>query len=205
MREKENATTIIFLRHGETDYPHSRYYCDRLEDPPLNDKGRNQAERIVARLKEFPINVIYVSPSRRTQDTIAPALKALGLSATTTEDLRERDFGVWEGLTSEEIDTKFPEGRKTLFSNPMTFAPEGGETLIAFGKRIDGFINHTLKQHQGEMILLGTHVGPIRTAITTAIGMPSTHYRRLVVANGSISVVEYTPSWPNLLTFSLVP
>ncbi|HET6370281.1 MAG TPA: histidine phosphatase family protein [Nitrospiria bacterium] len=205
MREKEQATSIVYLRHGLTDYPDNRYYCDRKEDPALNSKGLDQAERIVARLRDLPIIAAYVSPSRRAQETAAPTLKVFGLTPTIVKELRERDFGVWEGLTNEEIDQQFPDGRRMLVTNPMTYAPEGGENLINFGKRIDGFVNELIKRHKGETVLLVTHVGPIRAAVTTAIGIPITHYRRLVVANGSVTRIDYTESWPNLMTFSLVP
>lgn len=205
MREKEKATSLIFVRHGATDFPENRYYCDAKEDPPLNERGRNQAEQVVARLVDLPITAAYISPSRRVQETASPSLKALGLTPTVVRELRERDFGVWEGLTNEEIDQQFPDGRKTLVSNPMTYAPEGGENLIVFGRRIDGFVKEMNKKHEGQMVLLFTHVGPIRMAVTSAIGIPITHYRRLVVANGSLTRVDYTPSWPNLMMFSLVP
>jgi broad specificity phosphatase PhoE len=205
MREKQAATSILFLRHGVTDYPDNRYYCDQKEDPPLNTKGREQAERIVSRLEGLPIKAVYVSPSRRAQETAAPALKLLEVEPIIAKELRERDFGVWEGLTNEEIDQQFPDGRKMLVTNPMTYAPEGGENLIVFGRRIDGFVNENIKRHKGEMILFVTHVGPIRAAITTAMGIPITHYRRLVVANGSLTRVDYTEAWPNLIAFSLVP
>jgi len=205
MREKETATPLLFLRHGETDYPEERYYCDQKVDPPLNERGREQADRIVARFEGLSVKTVYVSPSLRARQTAAPTLKFLGLEPILAKELRERDFGAWEGLTTDEIDVRFPEGRKMLFTNPMTYAPEGGENLISFGRRIDGFVNEKIKAHRGSMILFVTHVGPIRAAVTTAVGIPITHYRRLVVANGSLTRIDYTDSWPNLVAFSLVP
>ena len=76
MREKEKSTTVIFVRHGKTDFPLDRIYCDEQEDPPLNSEGLEHARHAAALLQGLGIDVIYVSPYRRTRMTANEIVRA---------------------------------------------------------------------------------------------------------------------------------
>ena len=66
MREKEPSTRVIFVRHGETDFPIDRIYCDAVEDPALNEAGLSQAASIAEFLSNIKLDAAFCSPSRRT-------------------------------------------------------------------------------------------------------------------------------------------
>ncbi|MFQ5950359.1 MAG: histidine phosphatase family protein, partial [Nitrospiria bacterium] len=60
-------------------------------------------------------------------------------------------------------------------------------------------------RHAGQTLLIVTHVGPIRMIVLSALGIPLENFKRLVVGHCSITEIEYTESWPNLLSFSRKP
>jgi broad specificity phosphatase PhoE len=205
MRNKEPATTILFLRHGATDFPEDRYYCDAIEDPPLNSIGLKQAATWTDRLKTKLIAAAYVSPSRRTQETARLATQGLTLSSKTLEGLRERSFGIWDGLTTDEIKNKYPSEWSGWKNDLLHYAPSGGESLVDFSKRVDQTVQGILSRHSGQTLLVVTHVGPIRMIVAAALGIPLENVKRLVVGSCSTTQIEYTESWPNLVSFSLRP
>ncbi|MFY9270185.1 MAG: histidine phosphatase family protein [Candidatus Manganitrophaceae bacterium] len=205
MKKKESATTFFFLRHGATDFQENRFYCDAVEDPPLNTIGMEQAGFWPDRLQEKGIEAIYSSPSRRTMETAGPTAERLGLKIEPVNDLRERSFGSWDGLTNEEIQQRFPAEWSAWKSNPIQFVPAGGESLIGFAKRVDETIQLLMNRHAGRTILVVTHVGPIRMVVSTALGMTIQNHKRLVVGFCSLTQIDYTASWPNLIFFSLRP
>ncbi len=231
MRNKEIATTILFLRHGATDFPEDRYYCDAVEDPPLNPAGLKQAETWAEKLKTKSIAAVYVSPSRRTQETARLATQELSLPSQTLDGLRERSFGLWDGLTTEEIKRKHAAEWAGWKNDLLHFVPSGGESLVGFSKRVDQTIQELLSRHKigpqaknydlrevvggrhgnhgvphaGQTLLVVTHVGPIRMIVAAALGIPLENVKRLVVGSCSTTQIEYTESWPNLVSFSLRP
>lgn len=204
---KRKSTTALLLRHGQTDYPKDRYYNDVLENPPLNQHGIRQAGVWPGRFKEWsrPIAAVYTSPSRRTQETARIAAAGLNLPLETVEDLRERDFGFWGGLSAGEIKTRFPEAWAEWRADTLHFIPDGGESLVGFSKRIAETMEALVLRHQNQLFLAVTHVGPIRMIVAAALGMPLHNLKRLIIRNGSMTEVEYTKRWPNLHALSFAP
>jgi len=196
------ATRCLLLRHGETDYPRNRYYCDSREDPPLNKIGLKQAKNWGKFLKDIPLAAIYVSPSRRTRETAEMATKDGSLNLMAMKDLQERGFGTWEGLTTKKIREDMPDEWQALKDDLLNFHPPGGESLRDFSARVNDIMQLLLLRHPGQTILIATHVGPIRMIVSAALGVPLENHKRLVVGYCTITEIEYTESWPNLISFS---
>jgi broad specificity phosphatase PhoE len=119
--------------------------------------------------------------------------------------LQERGFGTWEGLTSKEIQENFPDEWQSLNDDPINFHPPGAESLADFSARVNDTMQLLLFRHPGQTILIVTHVGPIRMVVSAALGIPLENFKRLVVGYCSITEIEYTKSWPNLISFSRKP
>jgi len=204
---KRTSTTVLLLRHGQTDYPKNRYYDDKIEDPSLNLLGIRQAGLWVTQFKKEPraLAAIYASPSRRTQETAGLASSGLNLPIETEEGLKERDFGVWGGLTSSEIQNRFPEDWAKWRSDTLGFTPEGGESLRDFSRRITEMMEALVSRHQNRCFLAVSHVGPIRMMVANALEIPLFNVKRLVIRNASMTEIEYTTKWPNLHALSFVP
>src|SRR5438876_6692501 len=91
------VTTLILARHGETDWNRDGRFQGHA-DPPLNDRGREQARSLADALADQPIEAIYSSDLRRAHETAQIVAQRQGLEVLVDPDLRERDVGEWSGL-----------------------------------------------------------------------------------------------------------
>src|SRR5579871_6119870 len=103
------AATILLARHGETEWNVARRWQGHAESD-LTDTGRAQALELASLVGESGISAIYSSDLRRAADTASIVADALGLTVRVDAELREVDVGEWSGLTSAEIEARFPEG-----------------------------------------------------------------------------------------------
>ena len=97
----------MLARHGETDWNREGRFQGHA-DPPLNDTGRAQAERLAAELDHVELSAVYSSPLGRATETARIVAAARGLEPIALDALREVDVGSWQGLTREEIIDKLP-------------------------------------------------------------------------------------------------
>jgi probable phosphoglycerate mutase len=148
------VTTLLLVRHGETDWN----AVGRLQghtDRPLSDFGRRQAHQLAKELGDEPLDAIYASDLARARETAEIAGERLGLPVVLDPDLREKDWGTWEGLTSVERDR-------------VDFV---GESTEAHQERILQALRRIAERHPGGRILIVTHGGSMRRVQTAAMGM----------------------------------
>ncbi|MCF6236167.1 MAG: histidine phosphatase family protein [Gammaproteobacteria bacterium] len=199
MRETEDSTQLLFVRHGTPDFPGKRIYCDGKEDPALNEKGLKEAQATAQLLKGCDASALYSSPLKRSQMTAAEIAKKTGLAIITHEKLKERNFGIWEGLYFDEIENNFPEDYKRWKQSPACFNPKGGESIHDMNHRIQQAINEIITENYGKKVIVACHVGPIRVALTQAMKMPVEHYRQLRIDCASISRIDYGATQNNFI------
>src|SRR5204862_6778501 len=97
------VTTLILARHGETDWNRDGRFQGHA-DPPLNDRGREQARALASELAGDVLDAVYTSDLLRAHETAQIVAATKGLSVVVDPDLRERDVGEWSGLTLPEIE-----------------------------------------------------------------------------------------------------
>jgi ribonuclease H / adenosylcobalamin/alpha-ribazole phosphatase len=199
MREKEKTTGVIFVRHGQADFPSKRLYCDDREDPGLTERGLEQARHAGVLLAGEPVDVIYASPMNRTRTTAAAIVEATGAPLHFNERLKERPFGIWDGLYFDDIARDYPADFKAWKSDPVFFVPEGGEAINDHMTRVTHALAGIVAAHPGQLIVVVAHVGPIRMCITDALSMPLAAYRRLTIDYGSLTRVDYGAQQNNLI------
>lgn len=147
-------TTLLLVRHGETDW-NAESRLQGHTDRPLSDYGRRQARRLADELADEPLDAIYASDLERARETAEIVGERLGLPVVLDPDLREKDWGTWEGLTPVERD------RVELV----------GESTEAHQERILFALARIAETHPGERVLVVTHGGSMRRAQTAALGM----------------------------------
>jgi broad specificity phosphatase PhoE len=138
--------TLIFIRHGETDWNvEGRLQGQR--DIPLNDKGRGQAHRngkvLIAAIPDIAGYDFVASPLERSRETMEIARLAMGLDPSAyhlDERLREISFGEWEGFTTKELRARVPALVKARETDKWGFLPPDGESYRLLSKRIDGWL-----------------------------------------------------------------
>jgi len=149
------VTTLLLVRHGETDW-NADGRLQGQTDRPLTDFGRRQAQQLAEELDGEQFAAIYSSDLARARETAEIVGERLGLGVALDPDLREKDWGTWEGLTAVERDR-------------VEFV---GETTETHQARILDALRRISEQHPGNgRVLVVTHGGSMRRVQTAAIGM----------------------------------
>jgi broad specificity phosphatase PhoE len=149
------VTTLLLVRHGETDW-NAEGRLQGHTDRPLNDFGRRQARQLAEQLEGEEFEAIYSSDLARARETAEIIGERLGLPVELDPDLREKDWGNWEGLTAVERDR-------------VEFV---GESTQAHQERMLRALARLSAQHPGEgTVLVVTHGGSMRRIQTAALGM----------------------------------
>lgn len=182
----DDVTRVIALRHGETDWNIATRIQGQL-DIGLNAAGREQARRLGAALATQGLDAIYASDLVRASDTgHAVALEA-GLRLQIDAGLRERAFGVFEGLTFAEIEVRYPDEARRWRQRDPAFGPPGGETLTAFYVRAVGAVAALAARHRGEHIAIVAHGGVLDALYRAATRVSLNAPRTWLVGNASIN------------------
>ena len=147
-------STLLLVRHGETDW-NADGRLQGQTDRPLSDFGRRQARRLADELADEELEAIYSSDLSRARETAEIVAERLGLSVVLDPDLREKDWGTWEGLTAVERDR-------------VEFA---GESTEEHQERILRALRRIAERHPGDgRVLVVTHGGSMRRVQTAALG-----------------------------------
>jgi uncharacterized phosphatase len=169
------ATTIVLVRHGETDWNRDRRFQGRA-DQPLNETGRAQARELAEILRNEPVSVLYTSPLRRASETAEILAERLLLEARPLDALLEIDVGTWEGLTIDDVRVRFPEQAAVDWRSGW----EDGETYTGLEQRVIPALLELGTRHNGEHILAVTHAGPLRAAIASSLSLGYEEARPLI-------------------------
>jgi probable phosphoglycerate mutase len=192
------ATRIIAIRHGETAWNVATRVQGHL-DVPLNDTGRWQARRMAAALADEGIEIIYTSDLWRAADTAAALAEATGITPMADAGLRERGFGIFEGLTFAEIGARWPDDARRWMRRDPDFGPEGGERLTAFFARISGTAARLAAAHPGQTVALVAHGGVMDCLYRAALRLELDAQRTWHLGNASINRLLYTPEGFSLI------
>ncbi len=185
-------TRLYLVRHGET-LANREYRYIGTRDDPLSPHGQTQALQIAEALSGLPITAVYSSPLLRAHDTALPIAARLSLEAQRVDDLRECDFGVWEGLSRAEVLERSPEDSQRLreWENNTSVAPPCGESFEALELRVVTAVEWLAQAHSDQSIVLVSHVGPIKVLLSAALGAPLSSAFRIFLDPATISVVDW--------------
>ena len=185
------ATRIVLVRHGEPEES-IRGRCYGRLDVGLSARGREQVRLTQHLLADVPFMTVYSSPRRRAIES-AGLLAADRAGVTVDERLREIDFGIFEGLTYDEIARRFPEKYEEWMKRPTDVAFPGGETFAAMAARVRHAFDDLRRTHMGQVIVVVSHGGVNRVALASALGLDLGRIFRLDQAYACVNVVDYFP------------
>ena len=151
-------TRICLVRHGETEWNAERRIQGQI-DIELNETGRRQAVAAGRWLKEAGIMALYSSDLKRAWTTAQAIGAELGLVPTSTPEMRERRYGVFEGLTYDEAKANHPAGYAAFEGRNADYDFENGESLLAMFERVTGKLKELAGRHPGETIAVVLHGG----------------------------------------------
>lgn len=192
----DGSTTIYLVRHGATQAAHPDRPFETRDghgDPPLAPEGIDQAQRVGKRLvaehSVEPFSAVYVSTLRRTHETAAPMLDAIGLDPLIEPDLREVHLGEYEGgllrLKGAEGD---PLVREVYVQERWDVIP-GAESWEVFQARCVGAIERITARHRGERVLTVVHGGVIGAVLAHVAR--SSNFAFVGADNTSLSEIVY--------------
>ena len=158
---------IYVIRHGEPDFPGGRPFCLGRMDLPISETGRAQAARLRDYFQDIPLEAVFCSALRRTQETA----RYLDAHPCIVPGFSELDMGSWEGLSFEEIRVKYPDLYRQRGEDPVRFRIPGGESLEDCRARAGVAFRAVLHQTQGNIAIV-THAGVIRVLYSELLDYP---------------------------------
>jgi len=176
---------IYLVRHGETSYNREKRAQGQI-DIPLSDIGVEQAVLVGERLKDMKFDAIYSSDLSRASDTAKEIARHHDAKVVVDERLREKNFGIAEGKTREEI------GWDGYLEDKLNYRFEGGESTIEHAARLTDFFD-SLEHNEDDCILIVSHGGSIRHILPrlTGIDIMESHRTQYLTNNTCIYVVDY--------------
>jgi probable phosphoglycerate mutase len=190
------ATSLLLLRHGETALSIEKRFSG-LGDPSLTANGLAQAEAAALRLsrKPYDVEVIVSSPLARARQTAEALAARTGLPVLLDDDLRETDFGAWEGHTFAEIQKLWPAELDAWLADPET-APPGGESFAATARRVEDARDRIVRAHEGRSVVVVSHVTPIKMLVRFALNAPAEALYRMHLDLACLSAIDYYADGP---------
>lgn len=192
--------TLYFVRHGETDWNRQNRWQGQT-DIPLNDLGRAQARTVGGLLSGLNIARIESSDLSRAAETAAIVSAALDQSVRGHHaDLRERCFGVFEGLTRDECETHYPDDWR-LYREDHRIMPPGAERQEHLLRRMTEAVDRLagMREDTGAPLLLVGHGGAIRSLLSFAQAAPLPP-----IPNGGIFRCVWSGSGASLTEIALI-
>lgn len=190
LKEGDTLTKVIFVRHGQTSWNQEGKYQGH-SDIALNERGVRQANLVAGRLAKEKISAIYSSDLLRAYQTAEAIAQYHALPVIARAEFREINFGIWEGLTYQEIMATWPEILTAMYSKPGEISPPEGESFQEVKQRVASALQQCVADYQGETIVLVSHGGTMRVLLCIALGIGLDKMWSMRQDSSAINIIEY--------------
>jgi len=184
------TTRLCLIRHGETAWNAEGRVQGQL-DIPLSATGLQQAKAVAAALKGEMFDAIYSSDLVRVRQTAQPTADQMKKQVVLDERLRERHYGVFQGITYVEAKERFPEDYARFRAKDLDFDFETGESLRTFDERSRAAIDEIVRKNSGKSVLVFTHGGVLEIVYRHATGRGLSTPRDFEIPNAAINRIEF--------------
>lgn len=183
---------LVLWRHGETSWNVDRRMQGQL-DAQLSEVGIEQAKLAAPQIAAFAPRALLTSDLRRAADTAAVLAELTGLPAQVDKRLRETHLGDWQGLTHQDVDSRWPGGRG-LWRRDAEWAPPGGETRVDVAGRARQIVVELDGKPDIDVAVLCSHGGLIASLVACLLGLPVDRWPALSgIGNCHWSVIDRPP------------
>lgn len=183
-------TQFILIRHGETVWNTERRMQGQ-QDSPLTPRGLWQAEQLGLRLQQESIHALYASDLPRAYRTAQAIADVTGHAIVMDERLRERHFGVFEGMTYADMVTTHPQIYQQFKARDPNYAVPGGESPAAFDQRIRATLEEIGARHPEQTVAIVTHGLVLDIAYRVAQGLDLFAERPVPLVNASLNWFDW--------------
>lgn len=181
---------IVLIRHAQTAM--AGKFCGH-SDPDLNAAGEMQLARIVERVRPLEIDRIVSSDLRRASRTAQAIGQRIGRDPEFRQGLREIHFGLWEGISWNEITARFPREAQTWITDFPINAPQG-EPYPEFCARVEAEFHSLLRDSASRVTAVVTHRGPMTYGLMKFFGRNEQEAFEQTAAYGAVIVVANAPT-----------
>ena len=181
---------IIFLRHAQAENNTKRILAGRIEGVPLTKAGIEQAESIAKYLKPLDISAIYSSPIERASHTAEIIAKNNSLDYELDDRLTEIEMGRFTRMNYDDMFAKYGNIFLKFYENDPIIAEHEVETFPHVQRRVLDIVNHVVKKHKNENVILVTHMDPIKSMLSTVMDLKPKALFELIIANASLTIIK---------------
>ena len=189
-----NNTVLILIRHGETLW-NTQLRMQGSLDSDLTPKGESQIMALGEWMKEFPFDYLYSSDTPRAHKTAEAIRKFTGHNLNFDKRLREKNLGVFEGLTSEEARERYPETFQQFKTAGASYVIDQGESTQQLLERSLDAIEEIRDRHPQKVAVVVTHGGVVRVLMKHVLGIPLDAPTQFLISNTGIFRLVWREKW----------
>ncbi|MEC9012838.1 MAG: histidine phosphatase family protein [SAR324 cluster bacterium] len=187
-------TEIILIRHGETEW-NSQKRMQGHSNSDLSEVGMGQIQALGELMKNVSFDHIYSSDSLRTRQTAEAITQYSGHTLQFDQRIREKNLGVFEGLTSTEAKERHPEIYRLFKTAGANYVIDEGESTQQLLERALEFIEEIRLRHSQERVVMVTHGGVVRVLMKHALGLSIDAPTRFIIKNTGIFGLIWNENW----------
>jgi len=187
-------TEIILIRHGETEW-NSQKRMQGHSNSDLSEVGMGQIQALGELMKNVSFDHIYSSDSLRTRQTAEAITQYSGHTLQFDQRIREKNLGVFEGLTSTEAKELHPEIYRLFKTAGANYVIDEGESTQQLLERALEFIEEIRRRHPQERVVMVTHGGVVRVLMKHALGLSIDAPTRFIIKNTGIFGLIWNENW----------
>ncbi len=192
-RHLKQSMQLILIRHAQSKGNKANIVQGQT-DEGLSNLGKEQAQELSEYFEPGDITAIYSSDLGRTIETATPTAKKLNLAIKTDADLREAHFGIWEGLTYNEVKEKYSK-EYTEWHKDYYIRPHWFESFESHQKRIKRAIEKVLFENDyGSKVAIFTHGGSIKTQFGHFKNLSGKELTQFITLNCSLTLINFDPT-----------
>jgi len=187
-----NKTRICIIRHGETDWNNERRIQGQI-DIPLNETGHAQALAMAFNVAQHQaaFSAVYSSDLSRACATAGALAQIFRMEVRKREDLRERHYGIFQGIAKDEAKTLHPEAYALYSKRDVQYNFGSGESLIDFSQRVHNAFKWIAGMHKQENVAVICHAGLLDIMYRTAKDKPLDAPRDFDIPNCALNWFHY--------------
>ena len=187
-------TVLILIRHGETLW-NTQLRMQGSLDSDLTPKGETQIKALGEWMKEVPFDYLYCSDTPRAHKTAEAIRKFTGHNLNFDKRLREKNLGVFEGLTSEEARERYPETFQQFKTAGASYVIDQGESTQQLLERSLDAIEEIRDRPPHKVAVVVTPGGVVRVLMTHVLGIPLDAPTQFLIGNTGIFRLVWREKW----------
>lgn len=183
---------IILIRHGEVTWNKQACYTG-WTDLALTENGVEQAKLVAERLRSEQLEAVYCSDLQRARVTAEVIAEPHGLSPIQDPDLRELNYGEWEGVAEEDLPVQYPDIYAAWSANPADTPAPAGESFSQLLERVSRAASRIMESHPNGTVAIVAHKSANRVLLCHWLGVSINLYKRVGQDNVAINTVLLSP------------